>query len=108
MRTSGLWSAAGLVLGIGVVLWAHVSMGGSLGMFLQPEAVAVVFGGTTAALLISFPGETTRAAIAGALSLGRRADASLELLVPAFMKYARTARRQGFAAVEQEAEQAKE
>jgi len=97
-----------MVLGIAVVAWAHVSMGGSLRMFVQPEALAVVFGGTAAALLISFPGEMIRAAVAGALTIGRGPAAPLELLVPAFMNYARTARRQGLAAVEQEALQAKD
>ena len=108
MRTSGLLSVAGLAVGIGVVGWAHVSMGGDLGMFLQPEAVAVVFGGTLAALLISFPGETLRAAAAGVGALGRVQSAPLELLVPAFMHYARTARRQGLPAVELEAEQSRD
>lgn len=108
MRTGGWLSAAGLAIGIGVVAWAHVSMGGDLRLFLQPEALAVVFGGTVAALLISFPAETLRAALVGAATLGRKPSAPLELLVPAFMSYARTARRQGLAAVEHEAEQAQE
>ena len=109
MRTGGWLSAVGLAIGIGVVGWAHVSMGGDLRLFLQPEALAVVFGGTVAALLISFPGETLRA---GARWASRRSGAGrsapLELLVPAFMSYARTARRQGLAAVEHEAEQAQD
>ena len=105
---SGGVGLAGITLGVGVVAWAHVSMGGSLRLFVQPEALAVVFGGTMAALLISFPGDMIRGAIAGALSIGRKAPAPLELLVPAFMNYARTARRQGLAAVEQEALQAKD
>jgi chemotaxis protein MotA len=108
MRAGGWLSVAGLLSGIGVVAWAHVSMGGDLRLFLQPEALAVVFGGTAAALLISFPGDTLRAAVVGVWSLGRRQPAPLELLVPAFMSYARTARRQGLAAVEHEADQAKE
>ena len=108
MRTSGLLSVAGLAVGVGVVAWAHVSMGGDLRMFIQPEAVAVVFGGTLAALLISFPGDTLRAAVAGVGGLGRVQRAPLELLVPAFMNYARTARRQGLPAVELEAEQSRD
>jgi len=108
MRASGSLSALGLVVGVGVVGWAHVSMGGDLRLFLQPEAVAVVFGGTLAALMISFPGEMLRAAVAGVFTIGRRQPAPLELLVPAVMSYARTARRQGLQAVEQEAEQAKD
>ena len=35
---------AGLALGVSVIGWAHVSMGGDLRMFAQAEAMAVVFG----------------------------------------------------------------
>jgi chemotaxis protein MotA len=108
MRGRGWLSALGLLLGVVVIGWAHVSMGGTLGMFAQAEALAVVFGGTLAALLVSFPAEALRAALVGVVTLGRRRPAPLELLVPAFMGYARTARRQGLRAVEQEAEQAKD
>ena len=105
---NGVLSIAGLALGLGVVGWAHVSMGGDLRLFLQAEALAVVLGGTAAALLISFPGEVLRASGAAVVATLRRAPAPLELLVPAFMNYARTARRQGIAAVEREAEQARD
>ena len=47
-----------------------------------------------AALLISFPGDTLRTALRSVMTLGRRQPAPLEMLVPAFMSYARTARRQ--------------
>jgi chemotaxis protein MotA len=96
----------GLLVGIGLVGWAHVSLGGDLRMFAQPEALAVVFGGTLAALLVSFPADVLRAALADVVTLAGRGPAPLELLVPAFMKYARTARRQGLPAVEQDAAQA--
>lgn len=106
MRAGGMVSVAGFVLGVVAVGWAHVSLGGSPWLFLQPEALAVVFGGTLAALLVSFPGETLRAAVASVWTIGRPVSPPLELLVPAFMSYARTARRQGLQAVEQEAERA--
>jgi len=108
MRTTGWLSVLGLACGAGVVAWAHVSMGGDLRMFVQLEALAVVVGGTAAALLISFPGETLRGAAVGAGTLLRAQPSPLELLVPAFMNYARTARRQGLAAVEHAAEQAQD
>ena len=102
---SGL-RASGVLLGVGIVGWAHVSMGGDLRMFAQPEALVVVFGGTLAALLVSFPADVLRAAVADVVTLGGRGPAPLDLLVPAFMSYARTARRQGLAAVEQDASRA--
>jgi chemotaxis protein MotA len=105
-RPHGVLSAAGLGLGVTVIAGAHVSMGGDLAIFAQPEALAVVFGGTAAALLVSFPGATIRSAIIEVFSLAWRRQAPLEALLPAFMNYARKARRQGLRAVELEAAQA--
>ncbi len=82
--------------------WAHVSMGGNLALFAQPEAIAVVFGGTVAALLVSYPYATIRSAIAGLVALGDRRAVPLEALVPAFIDYARKARKQGLIAVERD------
>ncbi len=105
-RVSGLLSIGGLALGVGLIAWAHLAMGGDLRMFRQPEAIAVVFGGTAAALLVSFPGRALRAAFDGILDLARRPSPRPETLIPAFMSYARTARRQGLLAVEDEAAKA--
>lgn len=105
-RASGILSIGGLGLGIGIVAWAHASMGGDLAIFLQPEALAVVFGGTAAALLVSYPGSALRGAVAGVIDLVRHRPAPIEALLPAFMNYARKARRQGLQAVEQEAAKA--
>ncbi len=101
---SGWLSIVGLALGAFVVAWAHKSMGGDLRIFAQPEALAVVFGGTAAALLVSFPGSALRGAIAGVRDLLQR-PAPLEALVPAFIGYARKARRHGLVAVERDIEQ---
>lgn len=103
MRESGVLTFAGLALGAGLVGWAHVAMGGSLGMFLQAEALVVVFGGTTAALMVSYPSSTLRNALAGLGDLRRR-QTPLEALVPAFINYARVLRKHGLAAVEREIE----
>jgi chemotaxis protein MotA len=80
-------------------------MGGELGVFLQPGALAVVFGGTFAALLVSFPVPALRGAVAGVGDLVRR-PMSLDALVPAFMGYARKAKRHGLMAVEHDIERA--
>lgn len=102
-KSSGVLTYVGLGAGAAVVAWAHVSMGGSLSLFLQPEALIVVFGGTAAALLVSFPGQALRGAVAGVAELPR-GQASLEALVPAFINYARKLRKQGLGAVERDIE----
>src|SRR4029079_13243476 len=71
-RPRGVLSGCGLVLGLAVIGWAHMSMGGDVRLFLQPEAVAVVFGGTMAALLVSFSGRTLRATLRRILRLSLR------------------------------------
>ena len=103
MKSSGGWlTVAGLGLGAATVAWAHVSMGGNLALFAQPEAIAVVFGGTVAALLVSYPYATIRSTVAGLVALGDRRAVPLEALVPVFIDYARKARRQGLVAVERD------
>lgn len=103
MRSTGILTVAGLATGALVVAAAHVAMGGSLTMFLQPEAAIVVFGGTAAALLVSFPAQTLRSAAAGIVAMQRR-PAPLEAMVPAFINYARKLRKQGLSAVERDIE----
>jgi chemotaxis protein MotA len=101
-RGNGMLGLAGLSLGVSIVAWAHVSMGGDLRLFLQPEALAVVFGGTLAALLVSFPGRALRDVVTGIASLSTRRRPVLDALVPAFIGFARKARRLGPVAVERE------
>ena len=103
-RSGGLLSFVGLALGVVVVGWAHVSMGGDLRAFMQPEALVVVFGGTAAALLVSFPANALQGALRGVLDLKSRHAVPLEALVPAFIGYARKARRHGLVAVERDIE----
>jgi chemotaxis protein MotA len=107
-RPTGLLGLAGLLAGGAVVAWAHVSLGGDLRLFMQPEAIAVVFGGTTASLLLSFSAPTLAGTVAAIWRLAWRRAAPLDLLVPTFMRYASIARRQGQPAVEQEAAREKD
>lgn len=108
MRTTRrIWHLGGLVLGISVVAWAQVSMGGTLSMLFQPEALAIVFGGTAAALLVSYPWPILVRAGRAVVELYRHHERdSLEDLVPAFIGYADKARRYGIRAVENEIETA--
>jgi chemotaxis protein MotA len=102
MRVSGLFSILGLFAGFAIIGWAHVSMGGQLSLFFQGEAIAVVFGGTAAALIVSYPMQAIRGAIAAISHLPSRDAVPLETLVPTFIGFARKARRHGLASVEHE------
>jgi chemotaxis protein MotA len=102
-RPHGVLSGLGLALGVAVIGWAHVSLGGNPRIFVQPEALAVVFGGTAAALLVSFSARTLWSTLTGVMRLAIRRPTPVEMLVPAFMRYAAILRKQGIAAVEQEA-----
>jgi chemotaxis protein MotA len=102
MRVSSLFSILGLFAGFAIIGWAHVSMGGHLAMFFQAEAIAVVFGGTAAALVVSYPAQAIRGALAAMVNLSGRDVVPLEKLVPTFIGFARKARRHGLASVEHE------
>ena len=68
-------SLVGAPLALGVVLIAQLLGGGRLKSLAQPEAAVVVFGGTVAAMLISYPWATLRTAgkaIAAAFAMSLR------------------------------------
>ncbi len=108
--TGNVFGVAGLAVAAAVVAaaWSHFSMGGDLRVFLQPEAFIVVFGGTAAAVLVSFPRVSLGRAVRGVVDLMARRPVPLEALVPTFIAYARKARRQGLVAVERDIESARD
>jgi chemotaxis protein MotA len=97
-----LLGTAGLALLLAGLAWTHRWMGGDLRVFVQPEALAVVAGGTAVALWISFPARARNGALGAALDLSKRRAAPVDTLVPIFVALAYTARRQGWTAVEGE------
>jgi chemotaxis protein MotA len=93
-------SAFGLLLGVAVVAAAHLAGGGDLRLFAQPTALLVVFGGTAAALIVSFPTSTLgRSATAAFRAFTERA-ATPEALVSTLLQLAHKARREGMMALE--------
>ena len=97
----GILSAFGLVLGVAVIAAAQLSGGGELRMLAQPTALLVVFGGTAAALMVSFPTRTLGRAVLTALrAFTERTAATPEALVATFLQLAHKARREGVMALE--------
>jgi len=94
--------AGGIIAGMAVVASAHVAGGGTLGIFLQPTALLVVFAGTAAALIVSFPRQVLRRAIAAAIAALLRQPVPPAALVPFFLQLSQKARRLGLTSIEPE------
>lgn len=97
-----LASAGGLLLGVGVIAAAQVAGGGDLKTLVQPVAMFVVFGGTAAALVVSFPWRSLRHAVSAAVRAFWHPPAPPDVLVPTFLRFAQKARRDGLMALESE------
>lgn len=92
----------GVPLTAAVLLGAQWLEGGALRTLLQPTAALVVFGGTLAALLVSYPLPLIRAtvrAVARAFDVAPEPD---QQLVSRLTEYALRARRKGIASLEAE------
>lgn len=95
--TTAIGIIAGLIALVGGFLWE----GGNLSGLLQGAAALIVFGGTIAAVIISFPGSRLRKIPEGLkIAFGRRTH-STEDLVEDIVSMASIARRQGVLALEQ-------
>ncbi len=97
-----LASFAGLLLIGIVVVAAQVAEGGPVGALLQPTAALVVFGGTAAALLLSFPLPLLRRSAQAVSSVFRVTAEPEPALVGRFEQYAVRVLRKGVIALEPE------
>ncbi|MCC7180186.1 MAG: MotA/TolQ/ExbB proton channel family protein [Acidobacteria bacterium] len=97
-----LAALAGVGLIVTVVGLAQMAEGGRLRALLQPTAALVVFGGSAAALLISFPLTQLRRAAAAVGRAFRSVSRTDQALVACFEQYAARMRRRGSAALESE------
>lgn len=85
-----------------IVVAAQTSEGGRLGALVQPTAVLVVFGGTGAALLLSFPWPHLRRALRATARVLRHMPDPDPALVARFEHYAGRVIRRGPMALEPE------
>lgn len=107
-RRRDLASVIGLPLAGVIVVGAQLLEGGSLRTLLQPTAALVVFGGTFAALLVSYPFATVRATVRAVWDAFEEAPEPDRKLVSRLSEYVVRARRQGVASLEREIEQLKD
>ena len=93
----------GLVLAFGLTLWG-IMLGGSLSQFWDAPSVAIVIGGTVAALLICFP----LARVVGLAAILRKTVLATPQdpaeVIGKMVRYAERARREGMLALEEESE----
>jgi chemotaxis protein MotA len=85
-----------------VLLGAHALDGGRVRTLLQPTAAVVVFGGTVAAMLLSFPYETLRRALRATSAAFASKAQPPKALVAKFTDYALRVRRRNVLALESE------
>lgn len=94
----------GIVAAIGLVIWG-ILLGGSLNQFVDAPSVAIVLGGTVAALLVSFP----MPKVLGVASVLRKAFFTTAQepgdVIAKMVRYAERARREGMLALEEESEE---
>ncbi len=94
----------GIVAAFGLVVWG-IMLGGSLSQFWDPPSVAIVLGGTLAALLVSFP----LAKVTGMLAVLKKTLLVIPqdpgAVIAKMVRYAERARREGMLALEEESEE---
>jgi chemotaxis protein MotA len=98
-----LSAIAGLVAGAILLAWAQVLGGGALRSLWQPSAALIVFGGTAAAIVISYPSTVLRkTAVAVRQAVVSDKQMPTEPLLDRFFLYADLARRKGLLSLENE------
>lgn len=95
-------SLVGVTLALVVITVAQLLDGGRIGALAQPAAALIVFGGTAAALLLSYPVGTLMRAVKATAKVFRATPAPAGSLVAQFAQYADRARRKGVWTLETE------
>lgn len=94
----------GLPAAIAIVLAAQVFEGAQASALWQPTAALVVFGGTLAAVFVSYPAELVRRTFGAVRGAFVAHDEPMDAALDQILRYAHTARRKGLIALEPEIE----
>jgi chemotaxis protein MotA len=92
----------GVPAALAIVLLAQIFEGAPVRALWQPTAALVVFGGTLAAVLVSYPFATVRRTLAAARGVFVDRAEPMEGVVDRVVRYAQIARRKGAIALEAE------
>lgn len=89
----------GIVVGFGLVVGA-IFLGGSIGDFINLPGMMIVFGGTGAAIFVTFPLEEVIQAISGGIQVFASRRVKPQEVVNTMVRIAEISRREGLTALE--------
>ncbi len=98
-----IFAIVGTFLGIGFILTGQALEGGNLGQLLQITAAFIVLGGTSGAIVLSFPSKTLALAFRYLKSVYMPPKVDFNALITEIGSYATKARKEGIIALEKEA-----
>ena len=101
-----IFAVIGVFFGIGMILIGQAMEGGNIGQLLQITAFFIVIGGTTGAVLLSFPPATLKAAILILKDVFFPPKSNFNALITEIGGFATKARKEGIIALEKEANSA--
>ena len=101
-----IFAVIGTFLGIGFILTGQAMEGGNIGQLLQITAAFIVLGGTTGAIVLSFPSKTLASALKYLKDVYMPPKADFNTLITEIGGFAAKARKEGIIALEKEANNA--
>jgi chemotaxis protein MotA len=101
-----IFAVIGTFLGIGFILTGQAMEGGNIGQLLQITAAFIVLGGTTGAIVLSFPSKTLASALKYLKDVYMPPKCDFEGLITEIGGFATKARKEGIIALEKEANNA--
>jgi chemotaxis protein MotA len=98
-----LTSIIGIVMGIAFILLGQLMEGGNMQQLMQITAAMIVFGGTTGAVVLSFPLEDIQGALKETKLVFLTGPADYKATIDKLMGYAQKARKEGIISLESDA-----
>ena len=101
-----IFAVIGTFLGIGFILTGQAMEGGNIGQLLQITAAFIVLGGTSGAIVLSFPSKTLISALKHLKDVYMPPKVDFKALITEIGGFAAKARKEGIIALEKEASNA--
>ena len=101
-----IFAVIGMFLGIGLILLGQAMEGGNIGQLLQITAAFIVLGGTSGAIVLSFPAPIIKSAVAMLKNVFFPPKSDYQALITEIGGFATKARKEGIIALEKEANNA--